>query len=210
MNADTLWRSSVDAAREAITIERKTEGEMSANQYDVKGASGEDIWRFATAFYRLPSVADACLVLQARLSADVNIILLGLFASLEWNVSLDSSQFSEARSLVHDWHQSVVKKLRGLRTELKSGPLPAPSPVTNALRERVKAAELEAERIELVVLAEWLAALDSGIAEKNQRDAIAVMMDFHEPEGQAFEGDLELSGAWAVLARAAANWKGRN
>lgn len=104
---------------------------MSVDQNGVRGVPEEDIWRFAVAFYGLPGVAEACLVLQARLSADVNIILLGLFATLGRDVVLDSVQFAEAKGFVHDWHQNVVKKLRGLRSDLKSGPLPAPSAITN-------------------------------------------------------------------------------
>lgn len=74
----------------------------------------------------------------------------------------------------------------------------------------MKAAELEAERIELAVLAQWLAVRETGMAAKDQRDAIAVMMDFHKAEASGYEGDFEVSGAWSVLARAAALWKSKS
>ena len=45
---------------------------------------------------------------------------------------------------------------RGLRTRLKTGPAPAPSAATDRLRNRIKAAELEAEQIELALLKGWL------------------------------------------------------
>jgi hypothetical protein len=57
---------------------------------------------------------------------------------------------------VRDWRHDIVQALRRVRTRLKAGPSPAPSPATERLRNRIKAAELEAEQIELAVLSDWL------------------------------------------------------
>lgn len=50
------------------------------------------------------------------------------------------------------WHAEIVRPLRRVRQRMKGGPAPAPSVATEALRTRLKAVEIEAERIELAVL----------------------------------------------------------
>src|SRR5690606_6539294 len=56
------------------------------------------------------------------------------------------------------WRDEIIRPLRQLRTRLKSGPPPAPDKKTNGLRNRVKRLELDAERIQQDVLAQWVAA----------------------------------------------------
>ena len=56
-----------------------------------------------------------------------------------------------------------MQSLRRIRTQLKTGPQPAPNAVTEDLRNKVKAAELTAEKIQLEMMQEWvsqLAAID--------------------------------------------------
>jgi hypothetical protein len=56
-----------------------------------------------------------------------------------------------------------VQSLRRIRTQLKTGPQPAPNLVTEDLRDKVKAAELTAEKIQLEMMQAWvnqLAAID--------------------------------------------------
>jgi uncharacterized protein (TIGR02444 family) len=114
------------------------------------------LWRFACAFYAREGVAAACLVLQEQLGVDVNILLFAIFAQLERSIVLTPGDLATVDGLVRDWHCDIVQVLRRLRTRLKTGPLPAPSPITNRLRNRIKATELEAEQIELAVLSDWL------------------------------------------------------
>jgi uncharacterized protein (TIGR02444 family) len=115
-----------------------------------------DLWRFACAFYARDGVAPACLALQESLNVDVNILLFAIFARLARGVALDASDLGVVDALVRDWRHEIVQPLRRLRTRLKAGPAPAPSTASDHLRNRIKAAELEAEQIELALLAGWL------------------------------------------------------
>jgi uncharacterized protein (TIGR02444 family) len=115
-----------------------------------------ELWRFACSFYGNEGVAPACLRLQEKLSVDVNILLFAIFAQVRRGILFDRGELRVIDGLVRDWRAEIVQPLRRLRTRLKAGPAPAPSPATDHLRNRIKAAELEAEQIELALLAAWL------------------------------------------------------
>jgi hypothetical protein len=52
-----------------------------------------------------------------------------------------------------------VQSLRRIRTQLKTGPQPAPNLVTEDLRDKIKAAELTAEKIQLEMMQAWVSQL---------------------------------------------------
>jgi uncharacterized protein (TIGR02444 family) len=116
-------------------------------------------WTFSLAVYGAPGVADECLALQGRLQLDVNLLLLVAYAGAVKNVRLDAGDVAAAAATVVVWHGDVVRTLRRARRALKpfsldsDNRLSAPS---GALRASVKAAELEAERIEQAMLWHWL------------------------------------------------------
>ncbi len=87
---------------------------------------------------------------------DVNILLFAIFAAIERGIMLDEADLTAVDTLVEQWRRDVVQPLRHVRTRMKAGPAPAPSPDTEPLRNRIKAAELAAEQIELAMLADWL------------------------------------------------------
>jgi uncharacterized protein (TIGR02444 family) len=115
-----------------------------------------ELWRFVLSFYAGEGVSPACIVLQDKLGVDVDILLLAIFAQIRRGILLDRSDLGIVDNVVRDWRSEIVQVLRRARTRLKAGPAPAPSSVTESLRNRIKAAELEAEQIELAVLADWL------------------------------------------------------
>jgi len=115
-----------------------------------------ELWRFVCSFYAGKGVSPACLTLQDELGVDVDILLFAIFAQVKRGILLDESDLRLVDDLVRAWRSEIVQVLRRARTRLKAGPRPAPSPVTENLRNRLKAAELEAEQIELAVLADWL------------------------------------------------------
>lgn len=113
-------------------------------------------WSFAVDLYKRPGVSDACLWLQDTLGIDINVLLLVLFAASERGVALSPSDIAELDRAVAEWRSDVVVALRSVRRQLKAGPPPAPSPLTEALRDSIKSAELRAEQIEQAVLANWI------------------------------------------------------
>ncbi|MDQ0393279.1 TIGR02444 family protein [Labrys monachus] len=114
------------------------------------------LWHFALDFYGREGVAPACLALQDGLGVDVNILLLAVFAQIRHGAALGPRDLAAADALVRDWRTGVVHALRRLRLQLKSGPDPAPSPLTDGLRSEIKAAELRSEQIEIALLSAWL------------------------------------------------------
>lgn len=122
------------------------------------GDAAGDLWRFVLDVYGRDGVAAACLGLQDRRGQDVCLLLFALWAGAARGRRLDGEDLGRLRAAAAPWHAEVVRGLRAVRRRLKSGPAPAPSPATEALRARIQAAEIEAERIELAALAAALGA----------------------------------------------------
>jgi len=106
------------------------------------------LWAFSLAVYGGDGVADECLDLQERLGLDVNILLFAAFLGAVEAVQLEIQDITAARAAVADWQSEIVRPLRQVRRALK--PMSA-----EGLRAQVKAAELEAEKIELAMLWQW-------------------------------------------------------
>ncbi|WP_415765909.1 TIGR02444 family protein [Pseudomonas sp. ZB1P45] len=101
-----------------------------------------DLWSFSLSTYARPGVEPACLQLQ---SAGINVCLLlcGLWLG-ERGVACNEHRLHQLRSVAEPWDADVVRPLRALRVNWKV--VAADDGELNALREQVKALELEAER----------------------------------------------------------------
>jgi uncharacterized protein (TIGR02444 family) len=113
-------------------------------------------WAFALALYARPGVADACLRLQSEAGVDVMLLLAVTFAAVKRRLRLTSEEINALDERCRPWREQIVRKLRTIRTELKTGPQPAPSDDTEQLRSKIKALELEAEKLQNKLLAECL------------------------------------------------------
>lgn len=142
-------------------------------------------WSFSLTFYARPGVADLCLDLQDHFTADVNVLLY-----LLWQASrrrrLDAGEISQVVALVANWRQNVVLPLRGVRRFLKE---PAPFwPVVEvkAFRERIKADELQAERLQQETMEQRFAELGTPAeittAARANCDAYAQLLAVQFPE----------------------------
>jgi uncharacterized protein (TIGR02444 family) len=116
----------------------------------------DTLWRFSLAVYRQPGVAAECLALQDDYGVDVNLLLFAAYAGAIHGVVLEPAEIAAAGTLVGAWHDEVVRPLRATRRALK--PREAGEAAVKALRAQVKAAELEAERLEQVMLSQWAAS----------------------------------------------------
>ena len=107
-----------------------------------------DLWSFSLSTYAQPGVEPACLQLQ---SAGINVCLLlcGLWLG-ERGVAFNEHRLQQLRRVAEPWDADVVRPLRALRVNWKV--VAADDGELNALREQVKALELEAERHLLVRL----------------------------------------------------------
>ena len=109
--------------------------------------SKSPFWRFSVKFYAVPGVADACIALQDQARVDVNILFF-----LLWNASerraLNATEVAEVERIIGGWRDMAVIPIRNVRRALKSPPPVMASDVAEGFRTRIKAAELEAERLQ--------------------------------------------------------------
>ncbi|SCW60952.1 MULTISPECIES: TIGR02444 family protein [unclassified Pseudomonas] len=101
-----------------------------------------DLWSFSLDLYAKPGVEPACLTLQ---SAGVNVCLLlcGLWLERR-GVACNEQRLQQLRQLTEPWEAEVVRPLRTLRSQWKTGA--HQDTALDSLREQVKRLELEAER----------------------------------------------------------------
>lgn len=111
-----------------------------------------DLWSFALSTYARPGVEAACLNLQEQ-GADVCLLLCGAWLE-QRGVALEPGRIEALEQLAGPWRKTVVEPLRQLRVQWRT--MAQQDPSLAALRERVKALELEAER-ELLARLEALA-----------------------------------------------------
>ncbi|MFV3128790.1 TIGR02444 family protein [Niveispirillum sp. KHB5.9] len=111
----------------------------------------QDFWSFSLSLYATPGVAHACLLAQDSHGADVNLLLWAVWLAAQGH-DLTPAELADAQAATTPWRDEIVRPLRAIRRQLKSGPAPAPDTATESLRTQVKAAELEAERIQQSVL----------------------------------------------------------
>lgn len=109
-------------------------------------------WDFSVSLYRRAGVARACLDLQERHGLDVNLILYFIWLGIARGFQISHSDVAATIVSIAAWHDTVVRPLRAVRTEMKGNAMGAPDDLGDALRNRIKVAELDAERIEQQIL----------------------------------------------------------
>lgn len=108
-------------------------------------------WAFSLLIYAKPGVAEACLELQDEFDADVNLLLFMLWLGYQGR-RLSAQEIEAIVDLVKPWQEGVVRPLRLARRALKSADHDWQSEEAVLLRQRVKADELSAERVQQHVL----------------------------------------------------------
>jgi uncharacterized protein (TIGR02444 family) len=107
----------------------------------------ENFWEFSLAFYCKPNVAKACLSLQDRRAADVNLILLGCWLAII-GYRLTAPMLDAAEEKVAPWRGEVLESLRRARRNL-GGPMFEQIRQADraAIKHGILSLELEAERV---------------------------------------------------------------
>jgi len=104
-------------------------------------------WRFSLQFYRQAGVSDACIALQDECGADVN-----LFLFLMWLAAgrrqLSETDVKKLDDKVRDWRNLTIVPIRAARRNLKGATTLVVPAKQEAFRTKVKALELEAERLQ--------------------------------------------------------------
>jgi uncharacterized protein (TIGR02444 family) len=132
-------------------------------------------WGFSLAVYGAQGVEPECLSLQDRYGLDINLLLLCAYLGAMRGVTLSAADIAAVRAEVASWHADIVRPLRAARRRLKTIELPDARIAEAAaqLRSRVKAAELETEYIEQVLLEHWAEARIASWPRGERRDAVA-------------------------------------
>ena len=142
---------------------------------DTQTEQGSPFWRFSLRFYRQPGVADACIALQDGDGVDVNLLLFFLWlATAKRRVPPDAAKASCAKAT--PWRDDVVAPLRTLRRRLKDGSSLIERNAVEFFRIRIKAVELESERLQqeaLFALADGLATESAPTVEAAARANVA-------------------------------------
>ncbi len=115
--------------------------------------SKSPFWRFSVKFYAVPGVAPACIELQDQAGVDVNVLFF-----LLWNATqrrtFNREQVAGIEQRIGAWRDMAVVPLRAVRRALKSPPAAIAPDVAEGFRTRIKAVELEAERLQQEALYE--------------------------------------------------------
>lgn len=138
-------------------------------------------WDFSLALYGRPGVAAACLRLQDRLGLDVNLLLAGCWVAASGGGRMGAVDWRRLVDATADWRTAVVGPLRGARRRMKDAGFPGmPDGLTDRLRARVKALELDAEHAQQLAIAGLIAlSPDAGRTVAARRsDAIANMTGY--------------------------------
>lgn len=154
--------------------------------------SGPSLWDFCVGIYRQPGVEAACLTLQDECGADIPLLLAVLWSARYGPSALDAATIAELDRLVAPWRDNVVRPLRQVRRWIKPVSMDA---AAQALRMRIKADELAAERAQLAMLER--AILQHG-AIRSGRPAGNVLGGY-----AAFRNVQPDSAAWRHLERLA-------
>ncbi len=126
---------------------------------DIDALSPDRFWDFAVAVYGAPDVSEECLGLQARYGVDVNLLLFATYAGAALGWSFDDSDLNGLVKASEAWQRDVVARLRAARVAMKpyeKDPRAEIAGQVAALRQTVKDSELAAERIEQIMLLDWV------------------------------------------------------
>ncbi len=145
----------------------------------VSSTGDSPFWRFSLQIYREPGIGETCIRLQDEHGVDVNVLLFLLWqALLGRGLSLDDVRRVE--DTARPWRELCVVPLRVLRRRLKGSATAVPPDVTEAFRGKIKAVELEAERLEQEALFELSTSAPVGVAGKSVIAAARANIDAYQ------------------------------
>ncbi len=104
-------------------------------------------WRFSLHFYRHAGVSDACIALQDGCGVDVNLLLF-LFWLAAGRQLLSPAEVKKLDDEVRSWRELTIIPIRDTRRKLKGAATLVDAKKQEAFRDKVKAVELDAERLQ--------------------------------------------------------------
>lgn len=133
-------------------------------------------WEFSLAYYSRESVAAACLSLQNRRGADVNILLLCCWLGT-LGFKVEEQALKAAIAAVEDWRRDVLEPLRAVRRaaadrfpELAKGD-------RQSIKHGMLSVELDCERVAQEKIADAASGLIAPVPESNPRDIAGAALE---------------------------------
>lgn len=123
-----------------------------------KAVKANPLWDFVTWAYKRDGVEKACLALQNRLNADVNIVLFCIWLSYRGAGTSNLAKYlGTALKISRDWQRNLVEPLRTARQNLKdvleaSHMDAGERAAADNLREQIKQCELDMEHLQTLAL----------------------------------------------------------
>jgi len=145
------------------------------------GAESDALWSFSLAFYGRPDVADALVALQDKAGLNVNLALFAIWVGLSGRGRLDAQRIGMAERAVHPIEIELIRPLRALRRQLK----PVPDPDVQALRDRIKGIEIDAEKFAQTKLAAIAGPISKRDPSARLADAEANLLGYLGAEHQS-------------------------
>ena len=117
------------------------------------------LWRFSLRVYAAPGVEEACLRLQDRYGANVNLVLFCCWFGYAGYGEIGSARLHAVLAPATKWHDKAVAPLRALRRVIKQDPRPLSTNAAEPVRQKILGAELSAEHALQTLLFECVAGL---------------------------------------------------
>lgn len=163
-------------------------------------------WEYSVLLFGDAGVAAACVAIQDRHGAvadvDINALLLCTWAAATGVGELDNQTLRNCVAAVGPWRRDVVLPLRACRRAIAGGIEPVPGHLATSVRAEVGRAEIEAERIEQMMLVELVGRQPSKAvtADVATRDAATSFARFFAVLGveSTLDDDRDLARILAV------------
>jgi uncharacterized protein (TIGR02444 family) len=142
-------------------------------------------WTFSLGYYRGAGVSEACLELQDECGVDVNVVLF-----LLWQASqkrrFAAAQVKALAEKVGPWQIDVIGPIRGLRRMLKGNAPLLDKGSAELFRTKIKAIELEAERLQQEAMCAMAAGMKPETAPSTDAAARASVAAYESVVGRPF------------------------
>jgi uncharacterized protein (TIGR02444 family) len=142
-------------------------------------------WTFSLGYYRGAGVSEACLELQDNCGVDVNVVLFLLWQAAQKR-QLAAVQIKALSEKVGPWQIDVIGPIRGLRRMLKDNAPLLDKGSAELFRTRIKAIELEAERLQQEAMHAMAAGMISEAAASSEAAARASIAAYESVTGSPF------------------------
>src|SRR5262249_2369431 len=129
----------------------------------VEAPQANPFWTYSLGYYRGAGVSEACLELQDNCGVDVNVVLFLLWLASQ-RKSVPAGEVEAIADKVRPWQIEVIGPIRALRRKLKTDAPLLDKGNAELFRTKIKAIELESERLQQEAMAALAAGLKSDTA----------------------------------------------